>query len=71
MAKVRSGNRGPEGRLERDVTEPHSFQKGSWRNGLCCGTVEEEAEETQSGESHAKSRCEQPERGSASFHQKR
>ena len=39
------------------------------RNGLCCGTVHAESgyepdpQETQSGETHAMSRCEQPERG--------
>ena len=77
MAKVRSGNRGPEGsaderarleaRREMDATRSRS---GSWGNGLCCGTVdggggnEPDPQETQSGESHAMSRCEQPERGS-------
>ena len=58
-------------RRERGVTEPsHSFQKRSWRNELCCETVdggggnESDPQETRSGESHAMSRCEQPERGS-------
>ena len=54
LAKVRSDNRGPEGAAnestqaweqerERDVTEPsHSFQQRSWRNELCCETVDGE-----------------------------
>ena len=58
-------------RRERDVTEhSHSFQKRSWRNGLCCGTVdagggnEPDPQVTQSDGGHARSHCEQPERGS-------
>ena len=82
VAKVRSGNRGPEGAADERARKPGSTagdtsqnqatrsRNGSWRNGLCCGTVdagggnEPDPQETQSGESHAMSRREQPERGS-------
>ena len=83
MAKVRSDNRGPEGVADERARKPGSTagegfhrtkplvpEAGSWRNELCCETVdgggrnEPDPQETQSGESHAMSRCEQPERGS-------
>ena len=83
MVKVRSDNRGPEGAADErerklwehggrgtSQTQATRSRSGSWRNGLCCETVdagggnEPDPQATQSGESHAKSRCEQQERGS-------
>ena len=83
MAKVRSDTRGPEGAADeracksgstaregRHRTKPLVPEAGSWRNELCCETVdggggnEPDPQETRSGERHAMSRCEQPERGS-------
>ena len=74
--KVRSDTRGPVRRMreharlgarrERDVTKPGRSRNGSWKNELCCETVdggggnEPDPQETRSRESHAMSRCEQP-----------
>ena len=82
MAKVRSDNRrraaderaqksgSTAGEGRHRTNQATRSRSGSWRNGLCCGTVdagggnEHDPQETQRGESHAMSRCEQPERGS-------
>ena len=58
--------------VERGMSQNQATRSrnGSWRNELCCETVdgrggnETDPQESQSGESHAMSRCEQPERGS-------
>ena len=83
MAEVRRGNRGSEGAADERARKPGSpvgewtsqnqatrSSSGSWRNGLCCGTVgagggnEPDPHVSQSDESHAKSRCEQQGRDS-------
>ena len=80
VAKVRSNNRVPEGAADERArkhggrgtsqNQATRSRSGSWRNELCCETVdggggnEPDPHVSQSDESHAKSRSDQQERGS-------